>query len=72
MAMSGNSALCLRCATVYVDNGVSQVSQRLHAGGSYRHLIRTVPALFRTTFSPNAALLLSALRRCGVQCLDNF
>jgi len=38
----------------------------------YRHLILTVPAMFRTTFYHNAALLLSALMRCGVQCLDDF
>src|SRR5438874_605151 len=28
--------------------------------------------MFRTTFYHNAALLLSALMRCGVQCLDDF
>ena len=28
--------------------------------------------MFRTTFYHNAALLLSALRQCGVQCLDDF
>jgi hypothetical protein len=38
----------------------------------YRHIILTIPAMFRTTFSHNAALLLSALMRCGVQCLDDF
>src|SRR3989475_9447443 len=52
--------------------GVSQVSTMLHAGVIYRHIILTVPALFRTTFYHNAALLLSALMRCGVQCLDDF
>src|ERR671933_2099532 len=72
VAMSCKSALCLRCAKVYVDNWVSQVSQVLHEGVIYRHIILTVPALFRTTFYHNAALLLSALMRCGVQCLDDF
>ncbi len=38
----------------------------------YRHIILTVPAMFRVTFYHNAALLLSALMRCGVQCLDDF
>jgi hypothetical protein len=38
----------------------------------YRHIILAVPAMFRTTFYHNAALLLSALMRCGVQCLDDF
>ena len=72
VAMSCKSSLCLRCAKVYVDNWVSQVSQMLHGGVIYRHIILTVPAMFRTTFYHNAALLLSALMRCGVQCLDDF
>src|SRR5262247_1838692 len=72
VAMSCKSSLCLRCAKVYVDNWVSQVSKMLHAGVIYRHIILTVPAMFRTTFSHNAAVLLSALMRCGVQCLDDF
>src|SRR6266511_2775788 len=37
-----------------------------------RHIILTVPAMFRTTFYQNAAVVLSALMRCGVQCLDDF
>src|SRR5215510_2397817 len=72
VAMSCKSSLCLRCAKVYVDNGVSQVSQRLPEGVIYRHIILTVPAMFRTTFYHNATVLLSALMRCGVQCLDDF
>jgi Putative transposase/Transposase zinc-binding domain len=72
VSMSCKSSLCLRCAKVYVDNWVSQVSQVLHEGVIYRHIILTVPAMFRTTFYHNAAVLLSALLRCGVQCLDDF
>jgi hypothetical protein len=72
VSMSCKSALCLRCAKVYVDNWVSQVSKVLPPGGIYRHLILTVPAMFRTTFYHNAAVLLSAWMRCGVQCLDDF
>src|SRR6266704_356310 len=52
--------------------GVSQVSQVLHEGVIYRHIILTVPALFRTTFYQHAAVVLSAFMRCGVQCLDDF
>ena len=33
VAMSCKSSLCLRCAKVYVDNWVRQVSQVLHEGG---------------------------------------
>ena len=72
VAMSCKSSLCLRCAKVYVDNWVSQVSRVLHAGVIYRHIILTVPAMFRTTFYQNAAVVLSAFLRCGVQCLDDF
>jgi hypothetical protein len=72
VAMSCKSALCLRCAKVSVDNWVSQVSQMLHEGVIYRHIILTVPAMFRTTFYQNAAVLLSAFMRCGVQCMDDF
>ena len=72
VAMSCKSSLCLRCAKVTVDNWVSQVSTMLHEGVIYRHIILTVPAMFRTTFYQNAAVLLSAFIRCGGQCLDDF
>src|SRR5262245_18879499 len=72
VAMSCKSSLCLRCAKVSVDNWVSQVSKVLHAGVIYRHIILTVPAMFRVTFYHNAALLLSALMRCGSQRLADF
>ena len=72
VAMSCKSSLCLRCAQVAVDNWVSQVSRVLHEGVIYRHIILTVPAMFRTTFYQNAAVVLSALIRCGAQCLDDF
>jgi Transposase zinc-binding domain len=71
VAMSCKSSLCLRGAKVYGDNWVSQVSKVLHAGGISRQIMLTVPAMFRTTFYHNASVLLSALMRCGVQCLDD-
>jgi Putative transposase/Transposase zinc-binding domain len=72
VAMSCKSSLCLRCAKVYVDNWVSQVSHVLHEGVIYRHIILTVPAIFRTIFYQNAVAVLSAFMRCGAQCLDDF
>ena len=72
VAMSCKSSLCLRCAKVYVDNWVSQVSRVLHEGVISRHIILTVPAMFRPTFYQHAAVVLSAFMRCGVQCLDDF
>jgi hypothetical protein len=55
-----------------VDNWVSQGSQHLHAGLIYRHIILTVPAMFRTTFYQHAAGVLRAVLRCGAQGLDDF
>jgi hypothetical protein len=72
VAMSCQSSLGLRCAKVYVDNWVSQVSQVLHAGVIYRHSILTVPAMCRMTFYQNAAVVLSTFMHCGAHCLDDF
>jgi hypothetical protein len=71
VAMSCQSSRCLRCAKVYVDNWLRQVSQALPAGVISRHIILTVPAMFRTTFYPNAAVGLRAFMRCGAPCLDD-
>jgi Putative transposase/Transposase zinc-binding domain len=72
VAMSCQSSLCLRCAKVHVDTWVSQGSQVLPEGIISRHIMLTVPAMFRTTFYQHAAIVLRACRRCGVQCLDDF
>jgi hypothetical protein len=71
VAMSCKSSLCLRCAKVYVDNWVSQVSQMLHEGVIYRHIVLTVPALLRQTFYQQSQAVLSPFMRCGVRCLDD-
>ena len=72
VSMSCKSSLCLRGAKVYVDTWVSQVSKVLHEGVIYRHIVLTVPVMFRTTFYRHAAVLLSAFIRCGAQGLDDF
>jgi len=71
VAMSGQSSLGLRCAKVYVDTWVTQVSKALQEGVISRHIILRVPAMFRTAFYPNAAVVFSACRRCGGQCLED-
>jgi hypothetical protein len=71
VAMSCKSSLCLRCAKVYVDNWVSQVSQMLHEGVIYRHIVLTVPALLRPTFYQLSQAILSPFMRCGVRCLED-
>ena len=71
VAMSCKSALCLRCAKVYVDTWVSQVSQMLHEGVIYRHIILTVPEILRETFYQQSQAVLNPFMRCGVRCLDD-
>src|SRR5712692_1285490 len=41
-----------------------------HEGVISRHIVRTVPAMLRTTLYQNAQALLSPFMRCGVRCLD--
>lgn len=67
VAMSGKSSLCLRCAKISVDNWVSQM---LHEGVIYRHIVLTVPQSLRKTFYQQAHAVLSPFMRCGVRCLD--
>src|SRR5215470_4057296 len=71
VAMSCKSSLCLRCAKVYVDHWVSQVSQMLHEGVIYRHIVLTVPAILRQTFYQQSQAVLSPFMRCGVRCLED-
>ena len=61
----------LRCAKVYVDNWVSQVSKMLHAGVISRHIVLTVPEILRKTFYQRSQAVLSPFLRCGVRCLDD-
>jgi hypothetical protein len=71
VAMSCKSSLCLRCAKVYVDNWVSQVSQMLHEGVLYRPIVLTVPEIVRKMFYQQAQAVLSPFMRCGVRCLED-
>jgi hypothetical protein len=72
VAISCKSSLCLRCAKVYVDNWVSQVSRMLHEGVIYRHIVLTMPEMLRKTFYQQSHDVLSPFMRCGVRCLDDF
>jgi hypothetical protein len=71
VAMNCKASLGLRGAKVSVDTWGSQVSTMLHAGVISRHIILTVPAMFRPTCDQNAAVVLRACRRCGAHCLDD-
>ena len=68
VAMRCQSSRCLRCAKVYVDNWVSQVSPMRHEGVIDRHSVLTVPEILRKTFYQRADVVLSAFMRCGVRC----
>jgi hypothetical protein len=57
---------------VYADTWGSPVSHVLHEGVISRHIMLTVPAMFRRTFEQNAAVVLSAFMRCEAQCCDAF
>jgi hypothetical protein len=70
VARSWKSSLGLRCAKVYVDNWVSQGSQRRHEGVIYRPIVLTVPEILRKTFYQQAQAL-SPCMRCGVRGLDD-
>ncbi|MCP4271170.1 MAG: transposase [Gammaproteobacteria bacterium] len=72
VSMSCKSFLCLRCGKVYVDEWVSQVSEMLHEGVIYRHIVLTVAEVLRKQFYGYDEELLGALCRCGVKCLDEF
>jgi hypothetical protein len=72
VSMTCKSSLCLRCAKVYVDDWVTQVSKMLHPGVVYRHIVLTMPDVLRPPFYQNSEVLLSELMRCGVRCLDDF
>jgi len=69
VSMSCQSSLCLRCAKVYVDNWVSQVSTMLHEGVIYRHIILTVPAMFRTTCAVGSSAWMTSIATSGVRRL---
>jgi len=68
------SSFCLSCVKVYVDDFVAQVSKVLHPGVTYRHIILTVPEQLRIYFYQDRDKkgLLSALMRCGYECLEDM
>ena len=72
VSMSCKSTLCLRCGKVYVDEWVSQVSDKLYEGVIYRHIVLTVPEKLRATFYTNGEKLLGKVMATGVKCLDDF
>ncbi len=73
IAFSCKSGFCLSCSKKYVDDIVSQVSNMLHAGVIYRHMVLTVPKQLRIVFYRNRhyGSLLSSYMRSGHECLED-
>lgn len=73
VAFSCKSCFCLSCAKKYVDDFVSQVSEMLHPGVIYCHIVLTLPEQLRGKFyrQRHDGDLLSAFMRCGYECLQD-
>lgn len=73
VAFSCKSCFCLSCAKKYVDDFVSQVSEMLHPGAIYRHIVLTLPERLSGKFykERHNGDLLSAFMRCGYECLED-
>ncbi len=73
VCFSCKSCFCLSCCKVYIDEFVSQVSQKLHPGVTYRHIVLTMPEQLRQAFYSvrNNGDLLSCMMKSGHECLED-
>ena len=73
IAFSCKSGFCLSCAKKYVDDFVSQVSNMLHPGVTYRHIVLTIPEQLRIIFYRHRhdGSLLSMFMKIGHECLED-
>jgi hypothetical protein len=73
IAFSCKSGFCLSCAKKYVDDFVSQVSNMLHPGVTYRHIVLTIPEQLRIFFYRHRhdGGLLSMFMKIGHECLED-
>jgi hypothetical protein len=73
IAFTCKSSFCLSCAKGYTDDFVAQVSRVLQPGVRYRHMVLTVAEQLRLPFyrDRHEGKLLSALMRCGYECLED-
>jgi len=73
IGFSCKSCFCLSCSKKYVDEFVSQISQMLHNGVFYRHIVLTIPEQLRQAFynyRTNDGLL-SSMMKVGHECLED-
>lgn len=73
IAFSCKSMFCLTCTKVYIDELVSQVSEMLHPGMRYRHVVLTMPEQLRVIFYKDRfeGKLLDAFMKAGYECLED-
>jgi len=72
VSMSCKSSLCLRCAKVYVDTWVSQVSKVLHEGVIYRTHHPDGAGHVPHDLLPQRRGLVERIDAMRVQCMDDF
>ena len=74
VAFSCKCMFCLSCVKVHVDEMVSTVSEMLHPGMRYRHVVLTVPEQLRRIFYRKRfeGDLLDALIKAGHKCLEDL
>ena len=72
VAFTCKSGFCMSCGGVYSDKVVAQVSQQLHPGVTYRHIVLTVPEQLRKYFYKNkkSRELYSELMKVGHRCIE--
>ena len=72
IAFSCKSSFCLSCGKVYTDEWVSHISEILHPGVVYRHVVLTVPKDLHIYFYQKGEELYPALMKIGVKCLEDI
>lgn len=72
IAFSCKSSFCLSCGKVYTDEWVSHISEILHPGVVYRHVVLTVPKDLHIYFYRECEELYPALMKIGVKCLEDL
>jgi hypothetical protein len=73
IAFSCKSMFCLSCTKVYIDNFVNKISNMLHPGMRYRHVVLTIPEQLRVYFYRDRTEgdILKELFKTGYKCLED-
>ncbi len=73
IAFSCKGTFCLSCAKQYSDDFVSTITEMLHVGVIYRHVVLTLPEQLRQHFynERHKGDLLKRFMECGYECLED-